>query len=165
MRGSTNSHRSRRPQTGTTQQPVRNRAMSNQMPTERPRRTPISTCCILQTSAPPSISIYLEGKFNARRGMTDAAVVTPCVAQSIMGIPSDPRFLAVAAKRRLSRPTTAEATGLPQAQGKPHRQHRVADRSLCAQGSGQRGCSTAGRFDAGRYANGTAPDKSKDRRT
>jgi transposase len=30
---------------------------------------------------------------------TDAEVVTLCVAQSIMGIPSDPRFLAVAAKR------------------------------------------------------------------
>jgi hypothetical protein len=36
---------------------------------------------------------------NARRIVTDAEVVTLCVAQSIMGIPSDPRFLAVAAKR------------------------------------------------------------------
>jgi len=36
---------------------------------------------------------------NARRMVTDAEVVTLCVAQSIMGIPSDPRFLAVAAKR------------------------------------------------------------------
>lgn len=40
-----------------------------------------------------------EGKKNARRRVTDAEVVTLCVAQSIMGIPSDPRFLAVAAKR------------------------------------------------------------------
>lgn len=40
-----------------------------------------------------------EGKNNARRRVTDAEVVTLCVAQSIMGIPSDPRFLAVAAKR------------------------------------------------------------------
>jgi len=36
---------------------------------------------------------------NARRSVTDAEVVTLCVAQAIMGIPSDRRFLAVAAKR------------------------------------------------------------------
>ena len=36
---------------------------------------------------------------NARRRVTDAEVVTLCVAQAIMGIPSDQRFLAVAAKR------------------------------------------------------------------
>ena len=36
---------------------------------------------------------------NARRRITDAEVVTLCVAQAIMGIPSDERFLAVAAKR------------------------------------------------------------------
>ncbi|MEX1142870.1 MAG: IS982 family transposase [Thermoleophilaceae bacterium] len=36
---------------------------------------------------------------NAARRVTDAEVVTLCVAQSIMGIPSDRRFLAVAAKR------------------------------------------------------------------
>lgn len=36
---------------------------------------------------------------NARRRVTDAEVVTLCVAQSIMGIPSDRRFLAVAEKR------------------------------------------------------------------
>lgn len=36
---------------------------------------------------------------NARRSVTDAEVVTLCVAQAIMGIPSDPRFLAVATKR------------------------------------------------------------------
>jgi hypothetical protein len=36
---------------------------------------------------------------NARRIVTDAEVVTLCVAQSMMGIPSDPRFLAVARKR------------------------------------------------------------------
>ncbi len=34
---------------------------------------------------------------NARRSVTDAEVVTLCVAQAIMGIPSDRRFLAVAA--------------------------------------------------------------------
>jgi len=36
---------------------------------------------------------------NAARRVTDAEVVTLCVAQSIMGIPSDRRFLAVAGKR------------------------------------------------------------------
>jgi hypothetical protein len=36
---------------------------------------------------------------NARRRVTDAEVVTLCVAQAIMGIPSDRRFLAVAKKR------------------------------------------------------------------
>jgi hypothetical protein len=36
---------------------------------------------------------------NARRRVTDAEVVTLCVAQSIMGFPSDRRFLAVADKR------------------------------------------------------------------
>jgi hypothetical protein len=36
---------------------------------------------------------------NARRRITDAEVITLAVAQAIMGIPSDPRFLAVAARR------------------------------------------------------------------
>lgn len=36
---------------------------------------------------------------NAARRITDAEVVTLCVAQAIMGIPSDRRFLAVARKR------------------------------------------------------------------
>jgi hypothetical protein len=36
---------------------------------------------------------------NARRMVTDAEVVTLCVAQAIMGIPSDRRFLKVASKR------------------------------------------------------------------
>ena len=40
-----------------------------------------------------------EGKKNARRSLTDAEVVTLCVAQSIMGISSDARFARVAPKR------------------------------------------------------------------
>jgi Transposase DDE domain len=36
---------------------------------------------------------------NARRSVTDAEVVTLCVAQAIMGIPSDRRFLALARKQ------------------------------------------------------------------
>lgn len=40
-----------------------------------------------------------ESPKNAARRVTDAEVVTLCVAQAIMGIPSDRRFLAVARKR------------------------------------------------------------------
>jgi hypothetical protein len=40
-----------------------------------------------------------ESTKNVKRRVTDAEVVTLCVAQSIMGIPSDRRFLAVASKR------------------------------------------------------------------
>ena len=40
-----------------------------------------------------------EARPNARRRVTDAEVVTLCVAQAIMGIPSDRRFLATARKR------------------------------------------------------------------
>ncbi|MGZ4387325.1 MAG: hypothetical protein ACXVZO_10385 [Gaiellaceae bacterium] len=40
-----------------------------------------------------------SGGGDARRRVTDAEVVTLCVAQSIMGIPSDRRFLAVGEKR------------------------------------------------------------------
>jgi len=40
-----------------------------------------------------------EAKANARRRITDAELVTLCVAQAVMGIPSDRRFLAVARKR------------------------------------------------------------------
>ena len=38
-------------------------------------------------------------KRNARRRVSDAEIVTLCVAQSIMGIPSDRRFLASARTR------------------------------------------------------------------
>ena len=50
---------------------------------------------------------------NARRIVTDAEVVTLCVAQAMMGIPSDPRFLA-AARKRLGHPfpTLPERAGL-----------------------------------------------------
>jgi hypothetical protein len=40
-----------------------------------------------------------EGKKNARRRLTDPEVVTLCVAQSIMGIGSDARFVKIACKR------------------------------------------------------------------
>jgi hypothetical protein len=40
-----------------------------------------------------------ERAANARRTVSDAELITLCVAQAIMGIPSDPRFLAVAGRR------------------------------------------------------------------
>jgi hypothetical protein len=40
-----------------------------------------------------------ERKKNARRRLTDAEVVTLCVAQSIMGVGSDERFVRIAARR------------------------------------------------------------------
>jgi hypothetical protein len=36
---------------------------------------------------------------NARRRVTDAEIITLCVAQAIMGVPSDPRFLALARRQ------------------------------------------------------------------
>ncbi len=39
-----------------------------------------------------------EGRGNHRRRVTDAEVVTLCVAQAILGIPSDRRFLAFAGR-------------------------------------------------------------------
>jgi len=39
------------------------------------------------------------GPRNVKRRVSDAEIVTLCVAQAIMGIPSDPRFVAVAGKR------------------------------------------------------------------
>ncbi len=59
---------------------------------------------------------------NARRSVTDAEVVTLCVAQAIMGIPSDQRFLAVAAKR-----LSHLFPRLPQRPGYWKRRHRLAD--------------------------------------
>ncbi len=59
---------------------------------------------------------------NAARRVTDAEVVTLCVAQAIMGIPSDRRFLAVAAKRL--RHLFPE---LPQQPGYFKRRRRLAD--------------------------------------
>jgi len=40
-----------------------------------------------------------KARNNAKRMVTDAEVITLCVAQAIMGITTDPRFLAVARKR------------------------------------------------------------------
>ena len=52
----------------------------------------ISVFCTADDLLPPKPG-------NARRSLTDAEVVTLCVAQSIMGIPSDARFVQIACKR------------------------------------------------------------------
>src|SRR5512144_3388351 len=54
---------------------------------------------LLTTVFVTSDDLLPERAENARRRITDAEVVTLCVAQAIMGIPSDQRFLQVAAKR------------------------------------------------------------------
>jgi hypothetical protein len=59
---------------------------------------------------------------NARRSVTDAEVVTLCVAQALLSIPSDRRFLAVA-RRRLGHLFPR----LPQQPGFHKRRRRLAD--------------------------------------
>jgi hypothetical protein len=59
---------------------------------------------------------------NAQRRVTDAEVVTLCVAQAIMGIPSDRRFLAVARKR-----LSHLFAQLPQQPGYFKRRRRLAE--------------------------------------
>jgi Transposase DDE domain len=63
-----------------------------------------------------------ERQNNAARRVTDAEVVTLCVAQAIMGIPSDRRFLAVAGKR-----LAHLFPQLPQQSGYFKRRRRLAD--------------------------------------
>jgi len=59
---------------------------------------------------------------NARRSLTDAEVVTLCVAQAIMGVPSDERFLRVARKR-----LAHLFPSLPKRPGYHKRRERLAD--------------------------------------
>jgi len=59
---------------------------------------------------------------NARRSLTDAEVVTLCVAQAIMGVPSDERFLRVARKR-----LAHLFPRLPKRPGYHKRRERLAD--------------------------------------
>lgn len=62
-----------------------------------PRWTPTSNCCSLPCSARLTMSCLRAARTPDR--VTDAEVVTLCVVQAIMGVPSDRRFPAVAAKR------------------------------------------------------------------
>ena len=63
-----------------------------------------------------------EARPNARRRVTDAEIVTLCVAQAIMGIPSDRRFLAAARKRLVHL-----FPDLPRQAGYFKRRRRLAD--------------------------------------
>ena len=63
-----------------------------------------------------------EARPNARRRVTDAEIVTLCVAQAIMGIPSDRRFLATA-RRQLGH----LFPDLPRQAGYFKRRRRLAD--------------------------------------
>jgi len=63
-----------------------------------------------------------EARPNARRRVTDAEIVTLCVAQAIMGIPSDRRFLATA-RRQLGHLFPQ----LPRQAGYFKRRRRLAD--------------------------------------
>jgi hypothetical protein len=62
------------------------------------------------------------GAENARRRITDAEVITLCVAQAIMGVPSDERFLQIAAKR-----LAHLFPRLPKRPGYWKRRHRLAE--------------------------------------
>ena len=63
-----------------------------------------------------------EARANARRRITDAEIVTLCVAQAIMGIPSDRRFLATARKQLVHL-----FPELPRQAGYHKRRRRLAD--------------------------------------
>ncbi len=68
-----------------------------------------------------------EARRNARRRVSDAEVVTLCVAQAIMGIPSDRRFLADGPQApRPSVPATAQPGRLSQTPPPSGRRDRVA---------------------------------------
>ena len=86
-----------------------------------PRWTPTSTCCSRPCSSRPTISCPNERR-TLRSRVTDAEVVTLCVAQAIMGIPSDRRFLAAAAKR-----LAHLFPDLPQQSGYFKRRRKLAD--------------------------------------
>jgi hypothetical protein len=68
---------------------------------------------------------------NAKRRVTDAEVIRLCVAQTLMGISSDERFIAVAGKRlgHLFSQTAASAS-LSQAPSPPSRHDRAARRPV-----------------------------------
>ena len=63
-----------------------------------PRCSPTSTCCSCAVFCTAD-DLLPERPKNARRRVTDAEVVTLCVAQAVMDIDSDREFLAVARKR------------------------------------------------------------------
>ncbi len=88
---------------------------------------------------------------NARRKLTDAEIVTLCVAQVLMGIPSDRRFLR-AARRQLGHlfPAAAQPGRAAQAARAAGRDDRVADRRLRRAEPRRQRRSRAARLDPGR---------------
>ena len=72
-----------------------------------------------------------QRRANARRRLTDAEIVTLCVAQVLMGIPSDRRFLR-AARRQLGHlfPRLPSQDALHKRRARLARDDRVADRRL-----------------------------------
>ena len=88
---------------------------------------------------------------NARRRVTDAEVVTLCVAQAIMGIPSVRRFLAVARKRLWHLfPQLLGPARLSQAPPPAVGHDRVAHRDLRLGEPRRRGLRRPARLDPGR---------------
>ena len=88
---------------------------------------------------------------NARRRLSDAEVVTLCVAQVLMGIPSDRRFLR-AARRQLGHlfPQLPSQDALHKRRAAAGRDDRVADRRVRRSAPRQRRRSRPARLDPGR---------------
>jgi hypothetical protein len=80
---------------------------------------PDTLCAVVYCTA---ADLLPEARANARRRITDAEIVTLCVAQAIMGIPSDRRFLATARKQLVHL-----FPELPRQAGYHKRRRRLAD--------------------------------------
>ena len=93
-----------------------------------PRCTPTSTCCLISVYCTAD-DLLPQRPRNARRKLSDAEIVTLCVAQVVMGIPSDRRFLR-AARRQLGHlfPCLPNQDALSQAARPAGRDDRVAGR-------------------------------------
>ena len=94
---------------------------------------------------------------NARRMVTDAEVVTLCVAQAIMGIPSDRRFLKVA-RKHLGHlfPEIPSQSGVFQASPPLGGHDRVADQRVREPEPRLHGRSAVDRLDPGRVRRAAA---------
>ena len=95
--------------------------------TWRPRCAPTSTCSV-SASIARRTTCFLPGRGNGRRKLSDAEIVTLCVAQVLMGIPSDRRFLRAADGSLRTCFPVCRARTLAQAATAADRDDRVADR-------------------------------------
>jgi len=92
-----------------------------------------------------------EKAANARRSVTDAEVVTLCVAQAIMGIPSGPAVSRCCGQTSGALvPAAAGAARVFQAPSTPHGDDRVAAGNFRQPQPGVSRRSVAHRLDAGR---------------